>query len=128
MYKVVATGNRDWPEAGRDMVESILIMLKNRYATSGKLPLVIHGGAKGFDTQVEAVCQKLHIQTEVWLPEYTLYGNEAPLIRNDNMLQEKPDLVLVGLHNNKTHSGTLYTMKKAREAGLFVLALYLPQV
>lgn len=73
----------------------------------------VHGGAIGFDTQVEQFARKHGIKTVVIRPDYKSYGKLAPLVRNDEIVKlgEK----LIALYDGRVGGGTYYTIKRARE-------------
>lgn len=97
------TGHRD-----RLTYESDLEAILKDYPDS----IWIHGGAIGFDTQVENYAQKHGIKTIVIRPDYERYGKRAPLIRNDEIVN-RGDL-LVALHDGRIGGGTYYTIQKAK--------------
>jgi len=71
--------------------------------------LWVHGGAKGFDTQVDEVAKKMGITTKVILPDYNKYPpKQAPLERNKLIVQDA-DLVVI-CWDGRVYGGTLYTM------------------
>lgn len=75
----------------------------------------IHGGAIGFDTQVEQFARRHGIKTVVIRPDYEKYGKRAPLVRNDEIV--KLGEVLIALYDGRQSGGSFYTIKQARELG-----------
>lgn len=83
-----------------------------------KLPhdaLWIHGGAVGFDTQVQEYALDNNISTVVLRPNYTKYGNKAPLVRNDEMLEVCDEVV--AFYDGRKSGGTFYVVQKAKKLG-----------
>lgn len=103
---------------------------RNRKASNSDLCKIIdhfpgavwlHGGAIGFDSQVELFARENGVQTQVIRPDYGLFGKAAPLRRNDQMI-ELCDLV-IALYDGRKSGGTFYTIKKAREMGIKVIII-----
>lgn len=76
----------------------------------------VHGGAQGFDSQVEAYAQRHNIQTVVIRPDYQKFGKGAPLKRNHQII-EGADM-LVACYDGRKSGGTYYTLTLARKLGL----------
>ncbi len=76
--------------------------------------LIISGGAKGIDTIAENFAEANGINTQVFLPEYELYGRGAPLVRNKEMVNFC-DAVLV-IWDGKSR-GTKFTIDYAKKQG-----------
>jgi hypothetical protein len=81
----------------------------------------VHGGAIGFDTQVETFARKHNIKTIVIRPNYEKFGKRAPLIRNDEILELGE--ILVALYDGRKSGGTFYTITKAKKLGKKVLLI-----
>jgi len=73
--------------------------------------LWVHGGAIGFDTQVENYAKKHGIKTKVIRPDYNKYGKTAPLIRNKEIVNGAD--LLVACYDGRKQGGTFYTIKLA---------------
>lgn len=73
---------------------------------------VIHGGAKGVDTCADAYCAVNSIPTRVIEPEYHLYDESAPLMRNKDMVQFSDAMIAVWDGNS---GGTWQTFTYAKE-------------
>lgn len=74
-----------------------------------KTTQLISGGAKGIDTKVREFAIEHGIQILEILPDYDLFGKNAPLIRNDTIIKLS-DLV-VALWDGKSR-GTQYVISK----------------
>jgi hypothetical protein len=76
--------------------------------------LWIHGGAIGFDSQVERYAKIYGIKTKIILPDYEQFGKSAPLIRNSAILASAD--LLIACYDGRTYGGTFYTINLAKEA------------
>lgn len=84
--------------------------------------LAVHGGAKGFDTQVGVMCIRLGIQSKIIRPNYQRFGKDrAPLQRNLAILADAD--VLVVLWDGRKQGGTYMTMQVALKVGIPVITL-----
>lgn len=61
-------------------------------------------------------------EIHTFLPDYKTHGASAPHIRNQAMVDQKPDLVLAYIRNMS--AGTTSTVIKAYKAGLLVRPFY----
>lgn len=76
----------------------------------------VHGGAAGFDGQVQYFAERNRIPTLVIRPDYEKYkGKQAPIMRN----QEIVDLgnILVACYDGRKTGGTFFTVNYARKVG-----------
>jgi hypothetical protein len=73
----------------------------------------IHGGAEGFDSQVERYAQMYGVRTKVIKPDYEQFGKNAPLIRNAAIIASAD--LLVACYDGRTYGGTFYTINLAKE-------------
>ena len=76
---------------------------------------IISGGARGVDTIAEKVANLLNITIEIVVPEWSIYGKKAGLIRNDIMIH-KADAALI--YYDGESKGTRYTIEKVRKKGI----------
>lgn len=72
----------------------------------------VHGGAIGFDSQVEAAAKQHRIITEVIRPDYKSHGRGAPLVRNKTIVDSCE--LLVACFDGRTTGGTVFTINYAR--------------
>ena len=113
MKKVLFTGGRSFTDIS--LVRIIFDYLKGQIGDFE----ICHGAAVGLDTLVDEVARERNIpRTPFQVPtnDYRLYGNRAPTMRNQRMLDEfKPDLVVVfpgargtqDMHNRAYSAGKL---------------------
>lgn len=69
---------------------------------------LISGGAPGVDTIAVQAALQMDLPIRVFSPDYELYGNMAPLVRNRRIV-EAADLVLAFWDSHSR--GTAYTLK-----------------
>jgi len=80
---------------------------------------VIHGGARGADMLSDTWARAKGIPVKVYHPNWKEYGLAAGPIRNNEMLQEKPDLVVAF----PGQRGTKDMTQKALAAGIPVMTI-----
>ena len=83
---------------------------------------ILHGGAVGFDTQVNNIARELNRNIQVLPPDYSLFGKFAPLIR-DKFIAAKAD-ILIALYDGRHKGGTFYTISQAHKLGKQVILLH----
>lgn len=106
--KVLVCGDREWKDCN-----AIARELK-------KLPkgtVVVHGGCRGADTIAGVLAEKiLKVAAVPVLAQWKTYGRAAGPIRNQQMLDENPDIDLVlAFHENlEISKGTADMIRRAR--------------
>jgi hypothetical protein len=113
---VLVSGSRF---ASQEFYEIILRRLKSlpKYST------IIHGGCRGIDTITDSIAKKLKLNVEAYpltKEDWNVYGRAAGPIRNRQMLDQKPDLVLAFHEDITSSKGTKDTMKEAHRRGIKV--------
>lgn len=110
--KVLVCGDRNWKHKGvirREMYRTLTSDLHN---------FVIHGDATGADWMACQIANEMKIPCMVYEAHWKRHGRAAGPIRNREMLNEKPDLVLA-FHNNIERSrGTKDCVTEARRRGI----------
>lgn len=76
--------------------------------------LIISGGAVGVDTLAEKFADESGIEKRIFLPEYSIYGKAAPIVRNKQMV-DFCDRVLI-IWDGKSR-GTKSTIDYAKKQG-----------
>lgn len=109
---ILFTGHRD-----AEIANESLALIHSQFPDA----IWVHGGAIGFDTQVEEYATQYNIPTIVYKPNYERYGKSAPLRRNDEML--KVAEIVVALWDGRKTGSTFYTVKRAEQAGLPVIRM-----
>ena len=76
----------------------------------------VHGGARGFDTQVADFAQLHGIEQVVIRPDYGRYsGKAAPIVRNKEIVTRCH--LLAACFDGRSTGGTSFTVKYAQEQG-----------
>ena len=77
-----------------------------------KTDTFIHGGAKGVDTLADEILKRYGCNVERVVPDYDVYGHDAPIVRNRTMVQMADRVV--AFWNFKSR-GTRFTLEYARK-------------
>lgn len=109
--RVLVTGGRDFHD--RELVFPTLDRLHDTY----RFTVLIHGDASGADRLSGEWASERGVKVEAQPADWKRYGRAAGPIRNQQMLQEKPGLV-VAFPGGK---GTADMVKRAKAAGLEVV-------
>lgn len=100
---------------GRDFGDfSYLEHTLNKCRTWWNITTVITGGAKGADTLAERWAMRNQLELIVCLADWTKYGKAAGMIRNKEMLQHAPDVVVAFPGG----AGTENMIRISRQAGV----------
>ncbi len=86
----------------------------------GKPETIISGGATGADTLAERYAAQHNIPTEIYLPEYSKYGQQAPLERNTTIVEQCTHLLAFPTPESR---GTWDTVRKAMNLELTVTVI-----
>jgi hypothetical protein len=101
--KVLVCGSRDWDRP---------TAIKHRLAKLPRGSTVIHGAARGADQFAGLYARALGFDVEEFPADWRGKGKRAGILRNLQMLDEGPDLVLAFQRNGST--GTQHTIDEAR--------------
>jgi len=105
--RILVTGSRTW-----DLYGPVFIAL----SLFGPETVVVHGGAKGADSLAEDAAKQLGFQTEVHFAQWDKHGRRAGILRNEEMLDTSPDLVLAFWDG--ASRGTRHCIDSARIRGI----------
>ncbi len=105
--KVLVCGSRGW----RD-----LLAIDRRIADLGIDSEVIHGNADGADRQAHLACEAYSIPVTAFSADWRRYGKRAGIVRNTQMLNEQPGLVIAFWDGRSR--GTAHTIGEARKRGI----------
>lgn len=108
---VLVCGDRDWDD--RETVRKWLKRLP-----SGTH--VIHGACRGADLQAAEVAEELGFTTQGYPADWEKHGKAAGPLRNREMLDLKPDMVIAFHKNLKKSRGTLDCVLEANRRGIRV--------
>jgi len=103
--KLAVIGSRSFCDY--DLLEAIIT---ERFSVD-QIDLILSGGAEGADTLAEQFAHKQNIPTKIFLPEYNLYGINAPLVRNRQIVDECTYLIAFW---NMSSKGTENALKYCR--------------
>ena len=73
---------------------------------------IVSGGAEGVDTCAAKYAREKGIKLTVFLPEYSLYGRGAPLVRNRKIVEYADKVIAFWDGKSK---GTLFTINYAKK-------------
>jgi hypothetical protein len=78
--------------------------------------IIVHGGAKGFDSLCELWAQEKGIKTEIYLPDYKNNNPKvAPILRNQTIVDNSDYFIAMQQYNSR---GTQNAINKAIKRGL----------
>jgi len=106
MKTIMFTGHRDC-ETDLTALDNIANLYDNC--------LWIHGGAVGFDIQVENFASSHNIKTEIYRPDYKrFHPKKAALFRNKEMIAACD--IVVACYDGRKSGGTFFTINEAKKA------------
>lgn len=106
---ILVCGSREW-------TDQALIHRRLAYWREPDMAqVVIHGAAKGADTQAARIAKDLGYTVEPFPADWRKHGKPAGIIRNIAMLDRNPDLVIAFQVNGSR--GTQHTISAARTRG-----------
>lgn len=108
-FKVLICGSRDWPLDRECEIHDRIDQLQSDTT-------VISGGARGVDKIAENAARGRGLEVEVFPADWDSHGKRAGYLRNVQMLNQKPDLV-IAFHAAGSR-GTLHTITTARARGI----------
>jgi hypothetical protein len=81
---------------------------------------IVHGAAKGLDTVAAKIARELGYDVVPYEADWSTYGRAAGPIRNQQMLEERPNLVLSFHDDLLSSKGTKDMVKRALKAQIQV--------
>jgi hypothetical protein len=108
--RVLVCGSRDWTD--RDAIASALTGLPGEHYDIE----VIHGGARGADLIADEEARALGFATCRYPADWQAHGRRAGILRNLQMLDDKPNIVLAFQVGGSR--GTQHTIDEARRRGI----------
>lgn len=94
------------------------LMIRKRLEQLPRGSEIIHGAARGADTVAACYARALGIPETAYPADWRGKGKRAGFIRNLEMLDQKPDLVIAFWDGKST--GTKHTIDEARKQGIQV--------
>lgn len=113
-FLVLVCGSRDW--RSQVQIETGLREAAAKAREFGRQMTVITGGASGADQIGEIVARRLGFEVEVVPAQWSTFGRRAGFLRNKQMIEREPDLVLAFQKYGST--GTQHTINLAEAAGI----------
>ena len=108
--KVLVCGSRSWTSPYPVRLRLYDLAQANRDL------IVIHGAARGPDRAADDAAKDFHLRSEAFPADWEKHGKRAGFVRNLQMLDEEPDLVLA-FWDGKSR-GTEHTISEARKRGI----------
>ena len=109
--KVLVCGSRTWSDPEP---------IRRELSALPRDTIIIHGAARGADTLAGQVAAELELEVRAFPAEWYKYGIAAGPIRNQRMLEERPDLVIAFCRNLSESAGTADMVRRAWSAGINV--------
>jgi hypothetical protein len=106
---VLVCGSREWSDV--ETMEARLSLLPQGTE-------IIHGGCCGADVLASVLATRFGFKTRAFPADWGKYGRSAGPIRNRQMLDERPSLVLAFHRNLSRSMGTADTVREARRRGI----------
>lgn len=109
--RIIVTGGRDFDEYDRVLKAFI------PYVFEHPIPTIVHGDARGADTLAKHAARTLGLPVEAHKAEWRELGPIAGFVRNQRMIDTKPDL-LIAFPGGR---GTRHCIRQAIKAGIEVI-------
>jgi hypothetical protein len=109
--KVLVTGSRKFADPF-----AASLAINERIANLPAGVTVIHGGALGADQMAAEAAERLGLPIQAFYADWDKHGKKAGIIRNLQMLAERPDLVIAFW--NGSSRGTGHTITEARKRSI----------
>ena len=126
MSRLLITGSRAHQWTPYDS-HALLIAVREILEKTHELPVLVHGGATGADTEAARMGQQLlNLPTEVHRADWTKYGRAAGPIRNKAMVNLGADLCLAFPDHPKGQGsrGTWGCIDLAHQSGIPVYVVW----
>lgn len=121
--KILITGSRDWQDYAT--IHLALSRVIKEYFAPNKPKredvLIIHGGAMGADSLAGEWATAYKAPQKVYTPDWKGQGKKAGILRNQQMLDENPDIALVIAFWKNKSKGTAHMINYAKKAGKKVI-------
>lgn len=108
--KVLVCGSRDWEDWVAIEARLTALPAEHEEVT------ILHGGARGADRCAGAVADLFGFAVRAFPADWEQHGKRAGILRNLQMLDEQPDLVIAFQRNESR--GTQHTIDEARRRGI----------
>lgn len=97
--RLLICGSRNWSDL------DLMVRAIQMYTKGVSEPIqLMHGGARGADRLTDQAAERLNLASpEVYFADWDTYGRQAGFVRNQRMLENRPDAVLA-FKDNFQHS------------------------
>jgi hypothetical protein len=116
--KIAVVGSRNFNDKSK--LFDILDTLEQQVKDFDQIDLIVSGGATGADQLAEEYAKEKGIKTDIYLPQYNLYGRGAALKRNLQII-DAADIV-VAFWDGKS-PGTNHTINESKKREKEVLII-----
>lgn len=116
--KALICGGRDFHDIDRMRKALVHLFFKRK---CNELTF-ISGGASGADSLVEKLAVELGVNMEVFPADWNKYGRSAGIMRNKEMIEQVPDIVIAFW--NGVSKGTANTLQLAKDAKITTIVYY----
>ena len=113
-FQILICGSRHWSD--REAIEKALQQALE-YLPKEDLT-IMHGWAKGADQIAEDLSNEYHIGIRGYPADWEKHGKAAGPLRNQEMIDAGPDVVLAFTYNLEEAKGTKDTVTRARKANI----------
>jgi hypothetical protein len=113
--KILICGSRNWDNEKAIRRELMNLILGLAFV---KDILIIHGAAKGADSQAGKLAQGMNLAVRAVPADWNKHGRAAGPIRNMEMLRMRPDQVWAFTEDLSKSRGTAHTVTHARKMGI----------
>lgn len=115
--RILITGSRDWDDHA--FIRYALKPYIDALPPEADEPVVIHGDARGADKIAAIQAQELGFWVEAHPADWDKHGKRAGILRNLEMLEREPDVVLAFRVNGSL--GTTHMIEAARKRNVPVV-------
>jgi hypothetical protein len=114
--KILVTGSRTFPS--RELVEKVL----EHWNPGGDVLVIVGDCPTGADLYAREWCAKAKVPCQIHYADWDKHGKPAGPIRNREMVEQEPDIVLAFYHG--ASRGTQNCVNLASKAGISVDKYY----
>lgn len=115
--RILVTGSRDWDD--ELMIRSALKQYIDPLPPYADEPVVMHGDCRGADKIAAAQALDLGFWVEAYPADWDKHGKRAGILRNLEMLELNPDVVLAFRRNGSR--GTTHMIEAAKKRSIPVV-------
>jgi hypothetical protein len=105
--KVLVCGSRNWTNVAA---------IRRELSKLPKDSEIVHGGARGADRIAGKIASELGLQVSVFYADWERHGRAAGFVRNGQMIDYGPDLVLAFSEDLSQSHGTADTVRRAQSS------------